>query len=128
MLPDNILTSINVPTSDLIFKKPIQSSNAKVDIYIAKAIQLLNDKGYKTICCCSGHTHRDADGLTDVLMRGYVWFENKLSTAPYGWYIDDFKMPTGGDCIRYEAKKSHKGLMKKMKKLMRWAKALPDIN
>jgi hypothetical protein len=115
---DSKLTTINVPTSNYL---GYTDEKAKVDFYIAKAIQLLNDKGYETICCCSGHVHK----YNDTMMCGYVWFNCELTSAPYGWYIDDFKMPTGGDTIRYEAKATEKMLKKKMAKLMRWVKSLP---
>lgn len=120
MLPDSILTTINVPTSNWH-----EEGNAKVDIYIAKAIQLLNDKGYPTNCCCSGHYKKDLGGSDGHLMDGYVWFKCDIPYPPSGWYLDSWKMPSGGDTIRYQSKRSKTILQKKMKKLLRWAKELP---
>ena len=126
MIPDKELTTLK-GISDTNFWGE-DTGPAKVDFYIAKAIQLLNDKGYKTNCCCSGHIRKFSKCCPkkDFFMTGYIWFACDLPSAPNGWYLDENKMISGGDTIRYESKATIKMLKKKMAKLMRWVKALPD--
>lgn len=79
----------------------------EVDGLIAKSIQLLNRKGYKTSFCCSGHygsdkteivelydEHENVIGETEVSeIRSsiYVAFVEgvELPCIPCGWYVDD---------------------------------------
>ena len=74
----------------------------EVDAMIAKTIQILNRKGYKTLFCCSGHAKKDVsvnvenmDGnvmpdmcLTDFYNQIYIAFQKGtiLPNLPEGFY------------------------------------------
>ena len=79
----------------------------EVDALIAKTIQLLNRKGYKTEYCCSGHYGSDKTEIVDVFDENenvigvtevseirssiYVSFADsvQLPYIPEGWYVDE---------------------------------------
>ena len=90
-------------------------------------IKMLNDKGYDTKFCCSGH-------LSDRICRGYVLFADSvnLESKPRGWYVDkkDAKL-FGGTTIRYSFKedaidKKRQMIHRKMNALIRWADGLEN--
>ena len=61
----------------------------EVDELMLEPIKILNNKGYITQYCCSGHVYQST-------VRGYVSFHRDINidSAPKGWYLDE-------NCIRY---------------------------
>lgn len=95
-----------------------------IDDDFVKHIQLLNQKGYKTTNCCSGH-------IDDIWFRPYVTFEKnyKFSNPPYYFQYDRkhkgfyyiFKWENIDD-MDYR-----KSIMKlAQESFLEWIKALPD--
>lgn len=88
-------------------------------------IEILNQKGYTTRFCCSGH-------LNEKTCRGYIAFANgvELNSVPRGWFIDarDEAM-LNHSVIRYQftendlLKRRHK-IHRKINALIRWAEDL----
>jgi hypothetical protein len=105
-----------------------------LDSRIAKTIQVLNMKGYRTKFCCHGHLYLDG------VAQPYIAFEDWVPIAmfqglPSGWELD-----INGDSNTVYGK--HFGIMPSIyyrpmelpyninfdqTKLYRWAKDLPDI-
>ena len=70
----------------------------EIDRPIQKTIRILNEKGYKTIYCCSGHNNHDNlyiyfnnRNVPECNLDGVMW--DKKHTAMYYWYNpnEDFK-------------------------------------
>lgn len=108
----------------------------EVDPKIAHAIILLNDKGYETKYCCSGHpeelfkdgTH---DGITYYNMGTYVSFKNRdiLKDCPDNWVL----MNIGGMYRFFTQEEIDTFSLDQlidlaMKELLDFAKKLPPIN
>ena len=88
-------------------------------------IEILNQKGYATRFCCSGH-------LYEKVCRGYIAFANgvELNSVPRGWHVDEKdKELFDGPIIRYKfsesvmPKRRHK-IHRKINALIRWAEDL----
>ena len=95
----------------------------EIDEEMIVPIQILNEKGYWTRFCCSGHVYTDNSG-------GYLMFDtNKCrmpDTSPKGWYIDEM-------CIRYDSTKEEltpaerrKYVQRKINALVTWCESLPE--
>lgn len=97
----------------------------EVDELMIMPIKLLNQKGYTTLFCCSGHIERGYCG-------GYISFAlgKEPKTVPKGWYMDDKR------CIRYDFPKKYRtntedrntSILKNMMALDKWCKELPNKN
>lgn len=88
-------------------------------------ISILNEKGYITEFCCSGHIY-------DTSNSGYIMFaDNEYIpyTTPQGWTIDN-----DGRTIRYEFSKNAtifkkvKERHKKIENLLKWCEELEYID
>ena len=101
-----------------LIKKKVANS-FEVDDLIAPAISLLNQKGYLTTFCCSGHVNIDP-----CLERAYIAFEFGVITPeflPEGWsWICDDQMEYIYKSITMEK------IVIVMSDLLSWAKELPD--
>ena len=113
---------------------PISNCNGnafEIDDLMIPVIKVLNEKGYTTKFCCSGHYDHDVS-------FGYLWFEEwvELPNIPKGFSIDkDIKV---GICIRptraFNRTLSHKptyndfySICDEAKSLLKWATALPEV-
>jgi hypothetical protein len=84
-------------------------------------IKVLNDKGYATKFCCSGH-------LYGTPGEGYIQFYTDYipTTAPKGWIID-------GNSIRYRFSKNATAIKKlkerhsKIEALVKWCDELESL-
>ena len=116
---DDKKIKIPIPDSDL-------SDIAEIDYYIAKAIWILNKKGYRTEYCCSGHEKWQT--VLEPKLTGYVAFNCEIPYPPKGWWIEklrhSYTNPAIKMVIRYNGLKSD-CILKKSKLLLRWAKQLP---
>lgn len=107
----------------------------EVDPKIAHAIILLNDKGYKTDYCCSGHPEelfkdRICNGVAYYHMGTYICFKDRdiLKDCPDNWVLS-----CGGIYRFYSQEEIDTfGLDQlidiAMKELLNFAKGLPQIN
>ncbi|MBQ6501541.1 MAG: hypothetical protein IJI87_09240 [Mogibacterium sp.] len=91
----------------------------EVDDLIAPAIAVLNQKGYKTAFCCSGHS----DCLHNPELA-YIAFEFggiTPETLPHGWqWVCDGQMEYEYEEVSLEI------IAAVMTDLLAWAEALPD--
>jgi len=93
----------------------------EVDEEMIIPIKVLNDKGYATQFCCSGH-------LYGTPGEGYIQFYNDYipTTAPKGWIID-------GNSIRYRFSKNATAIKKlkerhsKIEALVKWCDELKSL-
>ena len=72
----------------------------EIDRPIQKTIRILNEKGYKTIYCCSGHSNHDNlyiyfnnRNVPECNLDGVMW--DKKHTAMYYWYNPNDTPPVG---------------------------------
>ena len=88
----------------------------ELDPEIAKAIQILNSKGYKTIASCAGHTKREF--FKNGISPGYVWADNyPPGKLPKGLFMCKHG---GRPCIRWRPTTSA-GLEKAQEALLKYA-------
>lgn len=62
-----------------------------IDELMIPAVKKLNDLGYKTRFCCSGHNRNivvEREGRT-IQERGYIYFVTPPETCPVGWEFDE---------------------------------------
>ena len=86
-------------------------------------ISILNEKGYITEYCCSGHIY-------DTSCGGYIKFVDGYEPkgSPQGWHIDTT------NCIRYDWKRSDSPVdklkirHKRIENLIKWCETLEDCN
>lgn len=107
----------------------------EVDPKIAHAIVLLNDKGYKTNYCCSGHPEelfKDGiyNGITYYHMGTYICFKDRdvLKDCPDNWVL----FSNGGIYRLYSQEEIDLFRLDQlidlaMKELLNFAKRLPPI-
>ena len=103
----------------------------EVDELMLPTIKILNEKGYTTKFCCSGHYYHSNSS-------GYLWFEEwvELPNLPEGFSID--KNTEVGICIRptrafdrnhYEPTyKDFSIICDEAKSLFEWAANLPEVD
>lgn len=102
-----------------------RSSVIELDEWIAETIIILNNKGYQTAYCCSGH-------LYDEVCETYIKFEDEdcvPSSIPEG-----FKLESGNtircriDCFfELDSVTRYKKLTEANLNLIKWADELEDI-
>ena len=99
----------------------------EIDELMIIPIKLLNQKGYKTRFCCSGH-------ISDKIGGGYVAFRPNIDipSLPKGWKKDKQGLNDGSQCIRYDMKttdilKRYNIIQTKMRALIRWCNELPPL-
>jgi hypothetical protein len=117
----------------------LDGQKVEIDDKIAKSIKILNQKGFKTFTCCSGHADESS-------FYGYVCFENRLLRKygePEGWGRDCDILPEDHEekhwkqskrTIRYfmfediddELKEKYINMM--INNLLVWVKGLPNLN
>ena len=93
----------------------------EVDEEMIIPIKVLNNKGYITRFCCSGHLYESPG-------EGYILFYNGYvpTTVPKGWIID-------GDSIRYSFSKNATPIKKlkerhsKIESLVKWCNELESL-
>lgn len=108
----------------------------EVDPKIAHAIILLNDKGYKTDFCCSGHPEElfkfgTYNGVAHYSMGTYVCFKDRklMTDCPDNWFLFD-----NGAMYRFFTQEEidifrlDQLIDLAMKELLNFAKKLPSIN
>ena len=110
-------------------KAGCNGSMFEVDELMLPTIKILNEKGYTTKFCCSGHYYHSPSS-------GYLWFEEwvELPNLPKGFAIDK----EVGICIRptraFNRTLSNKptyddcySICDEAKSLLKWATALPEM-
>lgn len=68
-----------------------------IDELMIPAVKKLNELGYTTYFCCSGHNRNatlppEYETLNDKprwVEHGYIYFKHKPDTCPKGWYFDE---------------------------------------
>lgn len=121
---------------------------AEIDELIAPAIQVLNQKGYATRFCCSGHPTNDwlmIDGETEagydkanVPINAYILFRERITlpSLPPGFETENYPWDTGTTIRKYyHAENAEddgyfamaKQILEAMEELYRWALALPEF-
>jgi hypothetical protein len=106
----------------------------EVDELFLPIIKVLNQKGYITTFCCSGH-------ITDNICSSYIAFDDEVilpNLPPMYQYdkdkyphVDWSKYPNGTRCIRRDMIRKNEAatfneLLKNAKNVLKWAKKLPD--
>jgi len=103
-------------------KKSCEGSVIEVDELLLLSIKTLNQKGYITKFCCSGHVH-------DSYPQPYIAFEDDidLPNIPISFYRE-------GNCIRkdYKFRKGNELLLQKeiletAIDILSWVKKLPKL-
>ena len=108
---------------------PIASCGCRVfeiDEDMIEPITNLNQKGYATEFCCTGH-------LYDGSLGAYIKFKHRLctpKTVPKGWYADADDNYT---CIRADIKgktfdQRRKCIFRNMTNLIEWSRELPEYD
>ncbi len=102
----------------------------RIDKDIQKHIRILNQKGYKTIFCCSGHAEEYAKyNFTDLYISFLLTSENFI-TLPEGFYIKKQKN-TFKTVMKYRfpkklSKEEFENMHKKvLDDLLKWCNELP---
>lgn len=117
----------------------------EVDELIAIPVQLLNRKGYKTACCCAGHSLGHLFPIPEVkndaiTVTEYAWAP--YNTATYITFDKEYDFPFLPEGFIRQKNKIFKeynktenaewqtllAIMESAKTLHDWAKALPAIN
>lgn len=102
----------------------------EIDENMVVPIGILNEKGYITAYCCSGHVHRHICG-------GYIAFrpDSPLPhSTPKGWTWDKTILDNGQHCIRWSFKRGdniidrQKMILQKTQALVNWCENLRDAN
>lgn len=104
------------------------SEKVSIDVYLAKAIYLFNQKGYKTTFCCSGHTNQKGrliwnPEVLDFVERcpeAYISF-NEIYNIPGQKIINKRSRLGARSCGTLM------GIKKACRKLYRIAQKLPNI-
>lgn len=105
------------------------SKKTPIDLYLAKAISLFNQKGYKTEFCCSGHTNEKHATIWDPKTLNFV----KRGPEAYIRFKEIYDIP-GQEIIHGCSRLSAiscgtlMGIKKACRKLYRIAQSLPNIN
>ena len=94
-----------------------------VDAIIAPTIQVINQKGYRTSACCSGH----ADKGYKIAYVQFGFGELTPEAIPSGWYWAEDGL------MEYEytsecATDFEQEITNTMSALLTWAESLPDAN
>lgn len=106
----------------------------EVDELFLPIIKILNQKGYITTYCCSGHITEN--------YSSYIAFDEdiELPNLPPLYQYDKDKYPhvdwsnkSGSHCIRRDINRTNESaifneLLKNAKNVLKWAKKLPDSN
>lgn len=100
----------------------------EVDELILPTIKLLNQKGYHTKFCCSGHTY-------DKIVNCYIMFDNEIDipSVPKGFSKDFGGINESNICveanvtsINYTEYQAYKFILKANTELLKWARSLPN--
>ena len=114
-------------------KRSCNQEVADIDECLIPAIRALNEKGYYTVSCCSGHFwDNDRIGCTNQ----YVLFQESVKESDLGKLPDGFATETndtGMLTIRRRFQNNepsglHMEILKSSVILTEWARKLPDIN
>lgn len=116
----------------------------EADELIAFPVQLLNRKGYKTVCCCAGHAPGHLFPIAKVeneaiAVTEYAWAP--LNTATYITFAKEYNFPFLPEGFTRQKNKIFKeydkaendewqtllAIMESAKTLHDWAEALPPI-
>lgn len=110
-------------------KNNCQGDVVELDELIAPTIILLNQKGYTTKYCCSGHWYENPNG--------YIFFEDwvdKFDVLPEGFEYDP-PHTYAGEFSTFRNKHNEEDgvseydfVIESNKSLLKWAEALPDAN
>ena len=117
----------------------------EVDELIAIPVQLLNRKGYKTACCCAGHSPGHLFPIPEVkndaiTVTEYAW--DPYNSATYITFDKEYNFPFLPEGFIRQTNKIFKeynktenaewqtllAIMESAKTLHDWAEALPAIN
>ena len=127
LLRTDLYSAYNMPCP----KTGCSGSMFEVDELMLPTIKILNEKGYTTKFCCSGHYYHSPSS-------GYLWFEEwvELPNLPKGFSID--KNTKVGICIRptrafdrNHYKSTYKDfsiICDEAKSLFEWAVNLPEVD
>lgn len=96
----------------------------EIDPEISKAIQILNQKGYKTIASCAGHLDKKIQGRA----HGYILMEDYPDEALPEGFVMTGRRRSGSDrmVLRWRAN-TKKILEKQHKDLLEWAKDVRNL-
>ena len=106
--------------------KLIQTKEFEVDDAIAQHIIELNNKGYQTEYCCSGHAGKYSPGyiLFDTATSSYI--KQYVIYAPGRWYFNFMQDKRVGVYMRlHDRPISEKLLEVRLKSLQKWIDELP---
>ena len=104
------------------------SKKASVDLYLAKTISILNQKGYKTDFCCSGHTNQKHCKVWDPKVLDFV----EQGPEAYVFFKELYDIP-GQEILNGRSRLGKiscgtlMGIKKACRKLYRIAQELPII-
>jgi len=126
LCPDcgNVFDSKSIKVEEHSYTQPCVISSCYGEMFecdeeMLIPIMMLNDKGYYTNYCCSGHTFGSCGG--------YIKFNEYCTlpdSVPKGWHKDD------GNCIRYSFKKNStaietmKTIHRRIESLTKWCEEL----
>ena len=88
-----------------------------IDELMVEPVRVLNELGYDTDYCCSGHPRRND------IERGYIAFKTTyhFDTIPDGWALED---DSGGRTV---IRATGPDVFENMKNLTKWVKELDDF-
>lgn len=123
MTKDMKKSLLDIPNS---YKTP---KKAPIDLYLAKAISLFNQKGYKTAYCCSGHTNQKRRLFWNPKVLDFV----EEGPEAYISFKEIYNIPGQkiiNNCSKLVARScgTLMGIKKACRKLYRIAQSLPNIN
>ena len=110
----------------MINLKLIQTREFEVDDAIAQHIIELNNKGYQTEYCCSGHVGGESPGyiLFDTTTSSYI--KQFVIYAPGRWYFNFMQDKRVGVYMRlHDRPISEKLIEVRLKSLQKWIDELP---
>jgi hypothetical protein len=109
-------------TCECEFCKESQSL-IQLDPNIAKAISILNLKGYKTKFCCEGHpAQENVPDVAYIYFSDWILMSKFIDDLPFGWYLD---METYRNEHEFIIRAEYQPYMDYIYELEMWAKSIP---
>ncbi len=98
----------------------------EIDELIAPTIVMLNQKGYITKYCCSGHFYKE-----NPVLNTYIYFEDYVELPmelPYGFELErDHTIRKWYRLESSECQTPYDFVVKTNRDLYQWTKTLPDL-